>query len=52
MNTDAGTTTTRGVRRPYSPPELAIHGNVTEVTKAVGVRGTKDGGRSKTQKTA
>jgi hypothetical protein len=51
MNRDAGTTTTTRKRRPYSPPELSIHGNVTEVTKAVGVRGAKDGGNGKTQKT-
>ena len=49
MNRDAGTTTR--TRRPYSSPELTIHGNVTEVTKAVGVRGSKDGGGGKTQKT-
>jgi len=49
MNRDAETTTS--TRRPYTPPELSIHGNVTEVTRAVGRQGTKDGGQGKTQKT-
>lgn len=53
MQTNTGaTTTTREARRPYNPPELVIHGNVAEVTKAVGRQGTKDGGQGKTQKTA
>ena len=38
-------------RKPYRRPELVVHGNVVEVTRAVGRKGAKDGGRAKTQKT-
>lgn len=38
-------------RRPYLPPELRVHGNVVEVTLAVGRNGGKDGGMGKAQKT-
>lgn len=38
-------------RRRYVAPELRVHGNVVEVTLAVGVKGSKDGGMGKAQKT-
>ena len=31
-------------KKPYKTPILVIHGTVKELTKAVGIRGTPDGG--------
>lgn len=31
-------------KKPYKPPVLIVHGTVKDLTKIVGVHGTKDGG--------
>ncbi|MFI5072644.1 MAG: lasso RiPP family leader peptide-containing protein [Terriglobales bacterium] len=31
-------------KKPYKTPILVIHGTVKELTRAVGIRGTADGG--------
>lgn len=33
-------------KKPYSPPVLTIHGTVRDLTQALGVTGTNDGGTS------
>ena len=43
--------TTVKTKKPFHRPELVTYGNIREITQAVGVTGTKDGGSGSTQKT-
>ncbi|MDE3108600.1 MAG: lasso RiPP family leader peptide-containing protein [Acidobacteriota bacterium] len=39
-------------KKPYEPPALVIYGTVTDLTKNLGHRGNKDGGKAPTIRTA
>jgi hypothetical protein len=38
----------RELKKPYSAPSLIIYGTVQELTKTTGLRGSRDGGTSRT----
>ncbi len=38
-------------KRPYETPHLSVYGDISSVTKAVGMRGKNDGGGMNTRKT-
>ena len=39
-------------KKPYSSPKLTNYGTIRELTQRVGLRGTRDGGRRNTTRTA
>ena len=39
------------VKKPYVPPKLIVYGNLTEMTKAAGEKGTPDGGTAPNRRT-
>lgn len=36
----------RAPKKPYSAPVLTVYGTVQELTRKVGLRGTRDGGKA------
>lgn len=39
-------------KKPYSPPELVLYGDMTALTKSIGTAGRADGGGPPNNKTA
>lgn len=42
----------RGEKKPYTSPILTVYGTVQELTRAVGLRRTRDGGSFPTTRTS
>jgi len=40
-----------GPKKPYVSPKLIVYGTVQELTKRIGIRGNRDGGRFPTFRT-
>lgn len=48
---DLGLDDRRDRKRPYETPRLCVYGNITAVTKAVGMSGMDDGGTMANRRT-
>ncbi|HKG47777.1 MAG TPA: hypothetical protein VKB02_13660 [Pyrinomonadaceae bacterium] len=41
---NAGQDTANEIRKPYHKPEVIVYGNIREITRNLGPKGTDDGG--------
>lgn len=51
LDNPADKTADRKQKKPFEPPRLHVYGDISALTRAVGVTGLADGGKGKTAKT-